>query len=95
MTLSLNQGMVNLWICRSTGNFRLVMILHGLQIDFDDSKWDKITVPSSWENQGFRGYNGYAWYRVSFEGSTALVLKKTSPFIWDILMMLMKFILMV
>ncbi|MBK6680677.1 MAG: hypothetical protein IPG53_11920 [Ignavibacteriales bacterium] len=42
------------------------------QIDFDDSKWDKITVPSSWENQGFHGYNGYAWYRVSFEGSTAL-----------------------
>jgi hypothetical protein len=48
------------------------------QIDFDDSKWDKITVPSSWENQGFHGYNGYAWYRVSFEGSTALAKKNLS-----------------
>lgn len=33
---------------------------------FDDSKWEKISVPSSWENQGFHGYDGYAWYRTSF-----------------------------
>jgi len=32
-------------------------------IDFDDSDWDQIYVPSSWEMQGFNGYNGYAWYR--------------------------------
>jgi beta-galactosidase/beta-glucuronidase len=34
--------------------------------NFDDSKWEKISVPSSWENQGFHGYDGYAWYRTSF-----------------------------
>lgn len=34
---------------------------------FDDSKWEKIYVPSSWENQGFQGYDGYAWYRNSFK----------------------------
>src|SRR5262245_40932432 len=34
--------------------------------DFDDSKWDKIRVPGAWENQGFPGYDGYAWYRRSF-----------------------------
>lgn len=33
--------------------------------DFNDSKWEKVYVPSSWENQGFHGYDGYAWYRTS------------------------------
>jgi sialate O-acetylesterase len=31
--------------------------------DFDDSKWEKIYVPSKWEDEGFVGYNGFAWYR--------------------------------
>jgi sialate O-acetylesterase len=35
--------------------------------DFDDSDWERINVPSSWENQGFHGYDGYAWYRIKFE----------------------------
>jgi sialate O-acetylesterase len=34
---------------------------------FNDNLWEEITVPSSWEEQGFHGYNGYAWYRKSFE----------------------------
>jgi hypothetical protein len=34
--------------------------------NFNDNEWEKINVPSSWENQGFPGYNGYAWYRTSF-----------------------------
>lgn len=34
--------------------------------DYDDSSWEKIRVPSSWEDQGFHGYNGYAWYRTTF-----------------------------
>src|SRR5262245_27261333 len=34
--------------------------------DFDDSKWEKIRVPGAWENQGFPGYDGFAWYRRSF-----------------------------
>ncbi len=33
---------------------------------YNDSQWEKIYVPDSWENQGFNGYNGYAWYRISF-----------------------------
>lgn len=33
---------------------------------YNDSKWDKIWVPSAWENQGYYGYDGYAWYRTSF-----------------------------
>lgn len=34
--------------------------------NFDDSDWEEIRVPSSWEDQGFHGYNGYAWYRRDF-----------------------------
>lgn len=33
---------------------------------FDDSGWEEIYVPSKWEDEGFNGYNGYAWYRTSF-----------------------------
>jgi hypothetical protein len=34
--------------------------------DFDDNNWEKIKVPAMWEDQGFHGYNGYAWYRKTF-----------------------------
>src|SRR5664280_237667 len=30
---------------------------------FNDSGWESIKVPSPWEDQGFNGYNGYAFYR--------------------------------
>ncbi|MFA6597458.1 MAG: hypothetical protein WCS69_07025 [Ignavibacteriaceae bacterium] len=30
---------------------------------YDDRDWDVIKVPSEWENEGYHGYNGYAWYR--------------------------------
>jgi sialate O-acetylesterase len=33
--------------------------------DYDDSNWEEIYVPGSWEGQGFHGYDGYAWYRTS------------------------------
>ncbi len=35
--------------------------------NYNDGDWEKIYVPSSWENQGFYGYDGYAWYRQDFE----------------------------
>lgn len=31
--------------------------------ELDDSHWSSIKVPSKWEDQGFAGYDGYAWYR--------------------------------
>ena len=34
--------------------------------DVNDENWERIEVPSSWENQGFHGYDGYAWYRNTF-----------------------------
>ena len=36
--------------------------------DFDDSNWETIRVPSQWEERGFHGYDGFAWYRTSFDG---------------------------
>ncbi len=30
---------------------------------YDDSEWDKIRVPSSWEDEGFHDYNGFGYYR--------------------------------
>jgi sialate O-acetylesterase len=41
--------------------------------DFDDNNWEKIKVPATWEDQGFHGYNGYAWYRKTFEVPKELV----------------------
>jgi hypothetical protein len=34
---------------------------------FDDSKWDRIYVPAPWEEEGYPGYDGYAWYRKHFK----------------------------
>lgn len=36
------------------------------EVGFDDSEWEEVHVPKSWENQGFYGYDGYGWYRTSF-----------------------------
>ena len=33
---------------------------------YQDDDWEEIRVPSSWEDEGFHGYNGYAWYRKHF-----------------------------
>jgi len=45
------------------------------KINFDDNNWDSISVPASWENQGFHGYDGFAWYRKSFKLSADLISK--------------------
>jgi sialate O-acetylesterase len=34
--------------------------------NFDDSDWDQIRVPDTWENNGYEEYNGFAWYRKTF-----------------------------
>ena len=35
--------------------------------EYDDSRWDVIMAPGIWENQGYKEYNGTAWYRKEFE----------------------------
>ncbi|MBV6644678.1 MAG: beta galactosidase jelly roll domain-containing protein [Cyclobacteriaceae bacterium] len=34
---------------------------------FDDSDWGDVFVPSAWEDEGFYGFDGYGWYRTSFD----------------------------
>ncbi len=36
--------------------------------DLDDSDWESIHVPAAWEDEGFNGYDGFAWYRIKFDG---------------------------
>jgi hypothetical protein len=38
-------------------------------VAFNDSKWDEIFVPAAWEDEGYPGYDGYAWYRKHFRMS--------------------------
>ncbi len=35
---------------------------------FNDSGWGTIRVPAAWEDEGFNGYDGFAWYRIKFDG---------------------------
>jgi len=35
--------------------------------NYDDSEWEQIYVPSTWQKEGFYNYSGYAWYRTTFE----------------------------
>ena len=35
-------------------------------VKFNDSKWRRIAVNTTWEKQGYAGYDGIAWYRVKF-----------------------------
>lgn len=40
--------------------------------DFDDSGWDRIRVPGTWEDAGYPGYDGWAWYRTRLVISPSL-----------------------
>ena len=40
---------------------------------YQDQTWEEISVPSPWEDQGFHGFDGFAWYRIEFDG------KKLNP----------------
>ena len=37
------------------------------KVDFDDRAWNKISIGKSWEKQGYRGYDGFAYYRIRFK----------------------------
>jgi len=43
------------------------------QHNYDDKNWDDIRVPSLWEDQGFYGYDGFAWYRKSFNVPSSIM----------------------
>jgi hypothetical protein len=37
--------------------------------NYDDSNWENIHAPTPWEDEGFNGYDGFAWYRKKFDGN--------------------------
>jgi hypothetical protein len=54
---------------RKNWRFRVGDELIWANTNYDDSKWDMIRVPSAWEDDGFNGYDGFAWYRTKFDGT--------------------------
>jgi sialate O-acetylesterase len=40
--------------------------------DYNDSGWNEIFVPGKWEDQQYRDYDGYAWYRTNITYSKDL-----------------------
>lgn len=36
---------------------------------YNDNLWENLNVPGNWEDQGFHGYDGYAWYRKKIDGT--------------------------
>jgi hypothetical protein len=59
-----NQGNMSLLLSlKGTWSFSIGISDEWISPKYDDSDWETIKVPSSWEDQGFNGYNGYAFYR--------------------------------
>lgn len=51
---------------RGRWKFQIGDDAHWSRPSLDDAKWDDVSVPSPWEDQGYPGYDGYAWYRKHF-----------------------------
>jgi len=51
---------------------------------YDDSNWESIFAPAAWEDEGFPGYDGYAWYRKTFRISTEDMEKNIYLRLWQI-----------
>lgn len=65
-TNSFSQDMVKILDLRGMWKFSIGDNSSWAEPTYDDSKWESIFVPKMWEEQGFNGYDGYAWYRNSF-----------------------------
>lgn len=63
---------LNTWKFKSGDN------LEWAKPGFNDSQWKPIEVGSHWEAQGYAGYDGYAWYRITFRLPSELKKKITT-----------------
>ena len=36
-------------------------------VGLDDTDWETLRVPRNWEDNGYPGYDGFAWYRTTFK----------------------------
>jgi len=46
-----------------------------------DTTWTSVKVPANWESQGFTGYDGFAWYRITFIVSDQLLRSDTPRYL--------------
>src|SRR5690606_6714704 len=46
--------------------FRLADNLKWAAENVDESDWEDVVVPATWESQGYADYDGFAWYRKTF-----------------------------
>jgi sialate O-acetylesterase len=58
------QGRLNL---TGSWKFNIGDNLEWAKTSFNDNSWETIRVGENWENQGFHGYDGFAWYRVKIQ----------------------------
>ncbi|MGA7160735.1 MAG: beta galactosidase jelly roll domain-containing protein [Bacteroidota bacterium] len=76
LLLSFQQGVAQEWKMlvdlRGQWKFKLGDDENWAKQNFGDSKWDEIFVPANWEDEGYPGYDGYAWYRKHFRVSPDL-----------------------
>jgi sialate O-acetylesterase len=64
LQIQANEGNLYLLQClKGTWSFSIGINSDWISPGYNDSNWETIRVPSSWEDQGFNGYNGYAFYR--------------------------------
>ncbi len=64
LVISCNQSKEpNIVLLDSEWKFKTGNDLNWAAQGFDDSSWGTIDPKNTWENQGYKGYNGYAWYR--------------------------------
>ncbi len=54
---------------RGTWKFEIGDDMHRAEPGFNDASWENIYAPAAWEDEGFPGYDGYAWYRKHFQSS--------------------------
>jgi len=51
---------------RGTWKFQLGDDIDWAEPKLSDKDWETIFVPARWEEEGYWGYDGYAWYRIRF-----------------------------
>ncbi len=72
------QNLQNYMSLEGTWKFSIGDDMTWAQGAYEDSEWEMVHVPSAWENQGFNGYDGYAWYR----RSVTLPLEAKDEVLW-------------
>ncbi|HUI29635.1 MAG TPA: beta galactosidase jelly roll domain-containing protein [Candidatus Acidoferrales bacterium] len=64
-----------LYNLRGEWKFQLGDNPHWAEPNLNDDRWDEIYVPSTWEDEGYPGYDGFAWYRKHFDASSRWMSK--------------------